>query len=95
MRKMNSFSVFHVTLEGKTQDGAVLERWHGCNDREHVDLFMKVFYGQDKQVEYAEDIIAVERGECDGYCDQVYGGDAGPSFMYPRINPRYINPCQP
>lgn len=68
MDTKNIFIVYSRTVEGRTADGAVLESRNGCNGAEHASELEKIFYDEDGEVEFAEQVINIKRGPCDGSC---------------------------
>lgn len=68
LRKLG-FDVYQVYTEpGRTEDGAVLEWWDGCNGLRHASTLQKVFLDANGQAKHAETLPALVRGSCDGTC---------------------------
>ena len=82
----NNYRLYRIDREqGVTEDKAVLE-WHrGCNGTDHTDLLLKVWYKHGRH-DFAETVMAVERGRCDGLCTpEELGGFLHPAAVRLRV----------
>lgn len=72
---MNGYRIYGVEVESKEPAdvrgglGKVeVQRNYGCDGHSHVDWLIHVWFDQDGNVSYAEDISFEPKGVCDGSC---------------------------
>lgn len=71
---MKSFDIYINTEEGVTEDGGTLVRADGCNGEFHAIWYVVEYQNETTGVvDYADSLVTVIRGRCDGTCKNNHG----------------------
>lgn len=66
---MPGFDIYQIRREaGRTEDGAVLEWFDGCNGTQHASSLNKLYLTDDGRVGRKEPLPTLVKGPCDKTC---------------------------